>query len=263
MPRWPRIMHARIALLTTALAVAPVAATAEPANTVQLAPSPAVAPGIEAFPRLIASPDDRAAQRIDRALAHGNDRVRHAAQSCLHTSDSPAGNKPWWNRTVSVTMRGPGYLSMVAADDWYCGGAYPNTEQQALVYDLRTGAPLNWKRLLPASLAAATATDTAGDGTTIGTVSSPALAVLYIKTVVGQSDAPEDCKQVLTDPSLSLNFMLWPDATHDGLALAPFGLIHAVAACGPAAVLPTATLRKLGVDAKLLDAIDAAHARSD
>lgn len=241
----------RIALLAATLA----GACGATADAVQLAPSPAVAPDIEAFPRLVAAPHDRAAERINRALAHADARVRGAAQSCLAGGPSPAGNKPWWNRKVSVTMRGPAYLALVAADDSFCGGAYPNTGQVALVYDLRTGAPVNWARLLPASMVQATGTDTAGDGTVIGTVSSHSLAALYIKEMIREDPDRADCKDALADPS----FMLWPDAKHDGLGIAPFGLPHVVAACGTEIVIPTSVLRTLGVSPLLLDAIDAAH----
>jgi hypothetical protein len=59
-----------------------------------------------------------------------------------------------------------------------------------------------------------------------------------------------------------LKFNIWPDAKGDGLALETEGLPHAVAACGADSVtVATSTLRKVGVQPALLDAIDTAHAR--
>lgn len=245
-------MAFRVALLAATLA----GACVETANAVQLTPSPAVAPDVAAFPRLVAAPHDRAAARINQALVRADARVRGAAQSCLAAGPSAAtDNKPWWTRKVSVAMRGPAYLALVAADDWFCGGAYPNTGQVALVYDLRTGAPVNWARLLPASMVRATGTDTADDGTIVGTLASPALAEMYVKELIREDPDLAVCKDALTDPS----FVLWPDAKHDGLGIAPFGLPHVIAACGTEIVIPTSTLRTLGVSPRLLEAIDAAH----
>lgn len=68
-----------------------------------------------------------------------------------------------------------------------------------------------------------------------------------------------DCKDVLSDPGLKLS--LWPDAKGGGIAVAPEGLPHVVAACAEPVTIPTATLRKLGVKALILDAIDAARAQ--
>ena len=67
-----------------------------------------------------------------------------------------------------------------------------------------------------------------------------------------------DCHGGLNDPQLKLN--LWPDPKGGGLAIEPGDLVHAEQACADTIVVPTTTLRPLGVHAGLLDAIDAAHA---
>lgn len=136
------------------------AVSAEP---VVLKPSPALATDTDAFPRLIAAPgtDTRATERINRALAQGDARARKAVAECHATG----GKDSEWTRTIEVTMRGPRYLSLLATDNFSCGGPHPDYSLVALVYDLATGAPVNWKRLLPAALAQDTRTDTAGDGT--------------------------------------------------------------------------------------------------
>ena len=66
-----------------------------------------------------------------------------------------------------------------------------------------------------------------------------------------------DCENAVNDPKLTLS--LYPDAKAGGLAVQPGDFAHVIAACADTNVIPTATLRPLGVDAGLLDAIDAAH----
>ncbi len=224
---------------------------------VQLKPSTAIAPDIEAFPRLVAAPGDNAAVRINQALDRRDAVVKKAAKDCRKQSDRPA--EADWSRSITVTMRGPAYISFTANDSWFCGGAHPDSSAMALVYDLQTGAPVNWARLLPAALVKGTSLDNAGDGTSIGLVSSPVLQDLMVKAEMADAANPldPDCKDVVSDPEVKLS--LWPDAKAGGLAVQPASLIHAVAACGDSVVIPTATLRKLGVSAALLDAIDVAH----
>ena len=112
---------------------------------------------------------------------------------------------------------------------------------------------MNWERLLPKTLAGTASLDEAGDGTPLGVVASPALTALYLK--LEKPDA--DCAETLQDTDL--HFMLWPDAANDGVTMAPSGLPHAFAACGEDATIPLATLRTLGVEPALLDAIAAGH----
>jgi hypothetical protein len=203
----------------------------------------------EAFPRL-ADPKDEAAKRINAALDRQDRQLGKAAAACRKDGGKTAS----WDRSVTTAMTGPGYLTLIAADETDCGGAYPDTGQLVLVYDLQTGSPVNWTRLLPAALAGTVALDNAADGSKIGTVNSPKLHALYTDAYPQRSDRA-DCLDSIAD----LPFILWPDAKSDGLVLAPSGLPHVVSACGESVTIPTATLKTLGVDARLTEAIDAAH----
>lgn len=228
------------------------AGAAEP-GAVRLVPQPALGTGVAAFPR-IAAAEEPALQRINRALASADARVVVAVKDCHEEAveaQTPPGDP--WDRTVTVAMRGPGYLALVASETWYCGGAHPDSDAFPLAYDLRTGAPLNWQRLLPKSLAGTASLNEAGDGTSLGVLTSPALQALYLKLVKPDADCAETLRET------ELQFMLWPDAAHEGVAMAPSGLPHAFAACGADAVIPLATLRTLGVEPALLDAIAAGH----
>jgi hypothetical protein len=155
-------------------------------------------------------------------------------------------------------MRGPRYLSFLVNDSADCGGAHPSVSLTALVYDLASGAPVNWQRLLPKAMVQGTSTDSAVDGTVVGFVTSKTLQSLWLKAEATANPIDSDCKDAVTDPKLQLS--LYPDAKAGGLAVQPGDFPHVIQACADANVIPTATLRPLGVDAGLLDAIDAAHA---
>ncbi len=248
MTRMLRILFAGL-LLAAGPAAAAVAA--------QLRPMPDVAPGVAAFPRLVAPPGDRAATRINAALAKADARAKIAAAGCL---PSKAEGRDGWTRRITVTMRGPGYLSLLANDAWDCG-AYPDNDQVALVYDLRTGAPVYWARLLPRGMLQGATTNTAGDDTTEGLVTSHVLAAAFRKIGSGDGGLDKQCAEVLSDTGQwgPLAFELWPDAQANGLALEVPTLPHVVAACGAPAVIPAAELRKLGVGPVLLGPLATAH----
>lgn len=223
-------------------------AAAPAARPVRLKPLPPAAPGIAAFPRVVASPGDAAAARINRALAQADRRPGCGDQ------------KGTWNRTVAVTMRGPRTLSLLASDDWYCGGAYPDTNQVALVFDLKTGAPIAWKKILPPALVEQAAPDPGGTEADPVMVTSPALWAIYAKAAA--LGAGKECADVLKDPAgLGTSLMLWPDAGADGLAVQPADFPHAVKACGPPVTLAVPELRKLGVTPAFIAEIAEAHRR--
>jgi hypothetical protein len=227
-------------------------AAASAGDLVGLVKTPALAKGLAAFPRLAGS--EPAIQKINKGLEQGDRRAKKAAKDCRDQGKDRSD----WTRKVEVTMRGPDFVSYVASDDFFCGGANPDTDTLALVYDLATGIPVDWTKLLPASAEVSAATATAGDGTVLGTVASPKLKELYLKNLhITDVDDPHQCDDVLKDADLS--FILWPDVKADGLVLAQMDLPHVAAACGPPATVPMAALRELGVDAGFLDAIEAGH----
>jgi hypothetical protein len=223
---------------------------------VQLKPSPDIAAKIAAFPRLVAAADDKASQRINQALDKRDASARQMQKDCLANVDKPSDAD--YERSIWVTMRGPRYLGFLAADNADCGGAHPSTSQMALVYDLASGAPVNWQKLLPKAMVQGTSTDTVVDGTRVGFVTSKTLQSLWLKAETAANPIDPDCDEAVRDPKLMLT--LYPDAKAGGLAVQPGDFAHVIAACADTIVIPTATLRPLGVDAALLDAIDAAHA---
>ena len=229
----------RWALLALLLIAAP--ASAAPV----LIARPAIAPGVAAFPRLRAVPGDRAAARIDAALAAGDGRVRRAVAGCHD-----------WKRQVAVRARGPRYLTVLARDSWYCG-AYPDTDIVALTYDLRSGAPVNWSGLLGPRVVTSAQLHTVGDGTRVGAAVSAPLARWYARAALAAPGVPKACAPVLG--AAGLGFQLWIDARARGLGIAAAGLPHVVAVCGPALVVPAAALRAMGARPAILTALAAAR----
>lgn len=224
------------------------------AEPIALTHGPALGAGLAAFPR-VAGADSAGAQQVNQALASADARGKKAAAECQglirEAKADPKG--AGWQRTVTIAMRGAGYLAVTATDEIYCGGAYPSSSTLALAYDLRTGLPLNWEKLLPKALAGKASLDTGADDTRLGVLESAGLKALYVKA----AGLDADCVAALND--VEPTFMLWPDAEEDGVALEPSNLPHVIAACGEPSTIPVATLRPLGVDAGLLDAIEAAH----
>jgi hypothetical protein len=221
-------------------------AAAAAARPVRLTMPPPAAPGIAAFPRVVAKPADAAAARINRALAEADRRPGCGDQ------------KGSWSRAIAVTMRGPRYLSLLASDDWSCGGPYPDTDQVALVFDLATGAPIDWRKILPPVLVKQAARDPGGTDADPVLVTSSVLWSIYAKAAASPND--QECAAVLADPAgLGTRLMLWPDAEADGLVVQPADFPHAVKTCGPPVTIAVPELRRLGIAPALIAAVDEAH----
>lgn len=107
-------------------------------RSVTLKAPPDVMPGIAAMPQIDA-PVDEAERRINAALKRLDGSVRKAAKHCT----VEAGKAGDWGRSVEAPMRGPGFVSFVVHDGVFCGGAHPNSSTMSIVYNLKTGAPVD------------------------------------------------------------------------------------------------------------------------
>lgn len=229
-------------------------------RSVSLEVPPDLARGLSAMPP-IANPVDEAESGINAALRRLDTKVVKAAADCR----ANGAKTSTWERSVDAAMRGPRFLSYVVTDNTYCGGAHPNVSTWSIVYDLASGAPVDWTNLLPASLTDKVALAEQADGTKIVTLASKRLHTLYLDryrpdTRGSKDDADKECREAVAEtfdgkpPAM----MAWLDAKGDGLAL-QFDLAHVVQACADAVVIPTSVLRSEGASATLTDAIDAAH----
>jgi hypothetical protein len=218
---------------------------------------PPIREGIASMPQII-DPVDEAESRINAALSRFDATVRKAAEDCKSFDGKPGD----WERSIDVPMRGPGYLSFVVTDSTYCGGAHPNTSTMSIVYDLRTGAPVDWTQLLPAALTGTVALQEGQDGTKMVTLASQRLYELYLAgyRAGDRSAGVQECKQAIQDGAGNSppQMMAWLDAKAGGLAV-QFDLPHAVQACEEAVVIPLLTIRAEGAQSMLLDAIQKAQ----
>ncbi len=230
-------------------------------QTLQLQDPPPVAKEAAAMP-LIASPSDAAQTRINAALKRLDLNLSKAIRACKGQNGVHGG----WVRKVEPTMRGPRYLSYVIRDMAFCGGPYPSIGTMSIVYDLETGVPVDWTRLLPPSISGKVALTAGIDGTRMVTLSSPRLYSLYLSgydraSRLPGNDIPAEevatCKEAVRETA-NPPMMVWLDARSGGLAV-QFDLPHAVQACAEPVVIPVEVLRADGVNAGLLDAIAAAH----
>ncbi len=229
-----------------ALAVVFAAPAVAAEDALKLRAMPAIAKDVAAFPRVEAGAPAPILARINKALDH----LDAALVASLKECRLQAGKNADWSRGLSVAMAGPDYLSLVARDNYDCGGAHPNVGTLALVYDLKTGTPVDLVKLLP-GLKLKGALDTAADGSKIGTIASPDLTALYRKKVKLEAD----CKNAMEGQDLI--FIAWPDAKEKGLVIEPENLPHVIAACGEDVTLSGETLKEAGAPPEFLQALGA------
>lgn len=226
---------------------------------VTLSVPPPVSPGIAAMP-LLAHPANAAERRVNGALRQLDGAVRKAWAGCR----DPSVHDPYWKRTVDVPMRGPRFLSVVVTEDLDCGAAHPYADTWAVVYDLRTGRPVDWAALLPRALAGTLALGEGFDQTRTVRLRSARLWALYLAGYDHDGGPSEDaeCRNALAGegaggpPAMSA----WLDARQGGLVV-HFNLPPVVQNCAEPGLIPAATLRQEGADPALTQALGAANAR--
>lgn len=174
------------------------------------------------LPRIANAKGRPALERINRALAAAD--AKDADDDCIA------------ERGVDTTLVGRRYLSLVVSTTSHCAGAAEiDLGTEVLGFDLMTGAPVDWAQMLPPSFHG-----------------SEAETRLY-RDALARSD-PADAKDC-TDFSFDA-LDVWPDAQQGGVAFQPAGNFPASnGQCIISAVVPLATMRKLGANAALLDDI--------
>jgi hypothetical protein len=210
--------------------------------------------GVDAWP-LIVNPSTPAATRVNATLTRLNKLMQQSLRECDEGARDAIGNEAGdWERSIKVTMTGPRFLSLVARDGTYCGGAHPSSDTLAMVFDLNTGIPVNWMTLIAKSANASWYSGPITDGTNVG---APAIPALRAMSVV----AATDCKDIFQDSQSypQLSYQLWPDAASGKLIAEPFGLPQVAAPCAEHLELTIEQARKIGFDETLLTAIEQAH----
>ncbi len=190
-----------------------------------------------------------AARHINAALNAADHRLRGAVIDCAAQAHDDGASGSDYDRTVTVAMAGPKFLSLVVSDSAFCGGIHPNFQTVAFTFDLATGRTVDWVKLLPAPLIEATTTEGAMDGATMGLVRSKLLVKLDTDPSEG-CGMPEDAA-----------FQLWPDAKERGIYFAWADPPYANENCGEPALLDVETLRRYGASPVLIQALTRARPR--
>ena len=167
-------------------------------------------------------------------------------------AEEPQDTKDDLTRSVEVTMRGPRFLSMVARDEFFCGGAHPDDDLTVLVFDLESGTQVDWSTLVAKSAGASSPENILGDAGGTRPLILPQLQVMY----VAAEDAEADCKGLFEDKQ---PIFLWPDAESGTLIAEVADFPHVAAPCKNKLKLTIEQARKLGFDESLLQAIEEAH----
>jgi len=221
-------------------------------RVVEVKTQPDLADGFGALPRIV-DPRDSAEAAINTALARLDAVARKAQGACRGVDRNTPGD---WGRSVTTSMRGPGFLSIVIDDSYDCGLAHPEEDVMAIVYDLRTGATVDWSRLLPLRLTGALSLKKDFDGTRTVVLASQRLAELVLSRYrYAHADSPE-CLQAAKDaaalgpPKMSA----WLDAKAKGLAL-QFSLPYTAESCADPVILSAGVLKAEGADVDLLNAL--------
>ena len=201
------------------------------------------------------SPKPSKKMRINATLADLNREFSRKVHDCLSgkfawSKDSFDGGE--WQRTIKVTMRGPRFLSMTAADGFYCGTAHPDDDLVVLVFNLETGEQVDWSALVPKSAGAYLPKNVLGDEDGTPPLSLPELQAIY----AAAEDPASDCAGYFQDER---PFVLWPDAESGTLVAEVAGLPHVALPCKNELKLTIEQARKLGFDETLLQAVEEAH----
>ncbi|WP_419809722.1 hypothetical protein [Sphingomonas sp.] len=228
------------------------------AGPIAMTPPRALRHDIAAYPR-IARPATAAARRINAAVARLDAAVLREAAQCRRDAGPGRGS---WERAVTATMRGPAFVSYRATDDVDCGGAHPNDSHAAIVYDLATGAPVDWTALLGRRLAGTLTPETVADGVKMVTLASPRLFALYAAgydASLRAEGAPAECLGLVdTEGFGEQPLQAWLDGPRGALVL-QFDLNHAMQACSTPVALSADVLRREGASRRLVAALLAAR----
>jgi hypothetical protein len=221
---------------------------------------PDIARDLPAFPR-IADPVDEAERNVNVALDGLDAAVRKAAKECKREAKRRAS----WERVLGVPITAPGFLSFYFANHVFCGGAHPSYGTAAIVFDLRSGTPVDWTKLLPPSLAGEVALREISDGSRVATLSSAGLHRLYLDSYrprTGKSEvdaADEDCREAVASGRNGGPPRMIARLTGDeGLAV-QFDLEHVVQACADEVTIPIQVLKAEGASADLVRALEGAR----
>jgi len=174
------------------------------------------------LPHLTRFPDAAVMDRVNTDLENELRLRRLRAAGCLFEGQLFSGGQ--WEEKTRVALFSRNLLSIVHDAMWYCGGAYPDGGSEPLMYNLKTGRPLEMGDVF-----ARASKDSAKSGQVAEGPVHKALLALYLQHH-GRSE--KGCENVFDDrPPLTFYF------DEKGISLEP-ELAHAIRGCGAAIVVP-------------------------
>ena len=212
--------------------------------------------GVAAFPRVIAGEGatPEVAAKLNAAFARQDARVAGAAAGCRKTAQKvkKLAEPKAWQRTMEVTMAGPRYVSVLATDADDCGRDEARSGViLPLVFDLTTGAPVEWAKLMPAGVRPSVATGE--DGTQMNVVEWPVLQARALR------EAGPECKELIRENGI-LDFALWLDGAKGLLMAETVSLTNTGPACEVPLAYSAEALRQAGAAKELVEALEMAKA---
>jgi len=234
--------------------------TASESQSFQFAPARNLRPDVDAWP-LLANATSSAAKRVNAILAAKNRQMMSALKECdaaimdFQSDENRHAKRKTvsaddWARTVNITMTGPRFVSLVATDGFFCGGAHPDSDTEALVFDMTTGELVDWTAHISKSSQASPYADSVSDKNHVAALVLPGLEEINL------ANTSAECKDAFDDQQ---SFLIWPDAGSGRLVAEPFDLPHVMAPCDQEIDLTMEQARKLGFDETILSAIEQAH----
>jgi len=222
-----------------------------------VSPTKQLRKGFDVWPKILA-PRNSAVDRANAIISAMNRRAAQALRDCddsyrldFNLPES-ASVKADWDRRITVTMRGPRFISMTATETSFCDHSYPINDHAAVVFDMTTGELLNWQKFLPT---AAGASETSAESIDRATSTEIVMRSLT-ELAVGRADP--DCKKALEDFGY-LTFQIWPDTRLGQLMIKATGQPHVTQACEETIGISIPEAKKLGFSIEILNSIEQGH----
>lgn len=197
----------------------------------------------DALPR-IAKPNP-AGVKINHFFALIDQRARGSVHSCRGLSEE--GDEMFYNRSVDVTSRGPLFVSVDVTEEIGCGGVHPYVHIFTLTYDLHTGAPVHWAKLLT-KVHVEEVEVNPGNMLPVEIFGISSLPLQKLYSAGWKDDGPCRLEDVV-DPSGEnvTTFLLSPAPRRQGLSLLPADLASVVSTCALPVVLGRSAMDALGI----------------
>lgn len=161
------------------------------------------------------------------------------------------------SRDVTVNFNNDAFLSLSTNEGGYCeGAAHPFWVERHLTYDLTNGAPVDWLTVLPVVLLT---DDASKPSEPEYGFKSLALTKLYLahreQLDLKELSADEAACRAYICGEPGVSFDLWLDQPNHALAIAPTGAAYIYTLCIKPVYIPMDTLRSLGADPRLIEAL--------